>query len=76
MGWDELGARPTRATQDYNNTTGNRSLFLFPAGDGSTRKVANVITLSERAANGETTATYAVRSDVTIEPLYDSPSAR
>jgi len=70
MLWDEGGPRPTRATQDYKNATGNRSIFAYPAGDGTRRKVANVVTLAERLANGES-ATYAVRADVTIEPLYD-----
>jgi hypothetical protein len=69
MLWDEVGPRPTRATQDYNNSTGNRSIFLFPAGDGRTRSVASVVTLSERNVDGA--AIYAVRSTVTIEPLYD-----
>jgi len=67
--WDEGGPRPTRATQDYNNTTGNRSIFLFPAGDGRARAVGSVVTLAERRTDGA--VTYAVRSRVTIEPLYD-----
>jgi hypothetical protein len=68
--WDEVGPRPTRATQDYNNATGNRSLFLFPPGDGRPRLVGVVITLAERLPDG-TSATYAVRTNVTIKPLYD-----
>jgi hypothetical protein len=67
--WDEGGPRPTRATQDYNNTTGNRSIFLFPAGDGRARAVKSVVTMAERRADGADV--YAVRSNVTIEPLYD-----
>jgi hypothetical protein len=69
--WDEAGTRPTRATQDYNNATGNRSLFFFPAEDGRTRPVANVVSLAERQADGEISGTYAVRSNVSIKPLYD-----
>jgi hypothetical protein len=68
MLWDEGSSRPTRATQDYNNATGNRSLFLFPAGDGRARPVANVLSLREPGVEGAYTA---VRSNVTIEPLYD-----
>jgi hypothetical protein len=68
--WDEVGPRPTRTTQDYNNATGNRALFLFPPGDGRPRRVAVVITLAERLPDG-TSATYAVRTNVTITPLYD-----
>jgi hypothetical protein len=70
MLWDEGGPRPTRATQDYNNATGNRFIFPYPAGDSSIRKVANIATLAEFAANGEATP-YAVRANVSIEPLYD-----
>jgi hypothetical protein len=66
---DEVGPRPTLATQDYNNATGNRSIFLFPPGDGRARAVASVVTMAERGANG--TAIHAVWSNVTIEPLYD-----
>jgi hypothetical protein len=69
--WDFGGPRPTRASQDYNNATGNRFIFPFPAGDGSRRNVANVITLGERDANGKITVAHGVRSDVTIMPLYD-----
>jgi hypothetical protein len=68
MLWDEGSARPTRATQNYNNATGNRSLFLFPTVDGRTRPVANVLSLREPGVEGAYTA---VRSNVTIEPLYD-----
>jgi hypothetical protein len=68
--WDEVGPRPTRATQDYNNAAGNRSLFLFPPGDGRPRRVAVVITLAERLPDA-TSAPYAVRTNVTITPLYD-----
>jgi hypothetical protein len=68
MLWDEGSSRPTRATQNYNNATGNRSLFLFPAGDGRPRPVANVLSLRELGVEGAYTA---VRSNVTIEPLYD-----
>jgi hypothetical protein len=71
MLWDEGGSRPTRATRDYINGTGNRFIFAFPAGDGSRRAVANVVTLAERAADGEVVATYAVRANVSIVPLYD-----
>ena len=68
MLWDEGSSRPTRATQNYNNTTGNRSIFLFPAGDGGARPVANILSLRELGVDGAYTA---VRSNVTIEPLYD-----
>jgi hypothetical protein len=71
MLWDERGPKPTRATQDYNNATGNRSLFFYPVGNGLRRPVNNVVTLAERTAAGEFVATYAVRSNVTIEPLYN-----
>jgi hypothetical protein len=71
MLWDERGPKPTRATQDYNNATGNRSLFFYPIGNGLRRPVNNVVTLAERTAAGEFVATYAVRSNVTIEPLYN-----
>lgn len=68
MLWDEGSSRPTRATQNYNNATGNRSLFVFAAGDGRARPVANVLSLREPGVEGAYTA---VRSNVTIEPLYD-----
>jgi len=71
MLWDERGPRPTRATQDYNNATGNRSIFFYPTGNGLRRPVNNVVTLAERTTAGEFVATYAVRSNVTIEPLYN-----
>jgi hypothetical protein len=54
--WDEAGLRPTRATQDYNNATGNRSLFFFPAAEGRARAVANVVTLAEWGRPARTTA--------------------
>jgi hypothetical protein len=69
--WDEAGLRPTRATQDYNNATGNRSLFFFSVEDGRARPAASVVTLAERRADGEISGTYAVRSNVSIKPLYD-----
>jgi len=71
MLWDERGPRPTRATQDYNDATGNRWIFFYPIGSGLRRPVNNVVTLAERTAAGEFVATYAVRSNVTIEPLYN-----
>jgi hypothetical protein len=67
-GADMRTVRNRRATQNYNNATGNRSLFLFPAGDGRARPVANVLSLREPGVDGAYTA---VRSNVTIEPLYD-----
>jgi hypothetical protein len=69
--WDVLGPRPTRVTQDYNNATGNRALFLFPAGNGTARQVQSDITLAEKAADGTPVAVYAVKSTVTFQPLYD-----
>jgi hypothetical protein len=68
MLWDEGSSRPTRATQNYNNATGNRSVFLFTAGEGRRRPVANILSLREIGVDGAYTA---VRSNVTIEPLYD-----
>jgi hypothetical protein len=65
--WDEGSARPTRATQNYNNATGNRSVFLFPAEAGP-RTVSNVVSLREIGVDG---AVNAVRSNVAIYPLYD-----
>jgi hypothetical protein len=69
--WDETGPRRTRVTQDYTNATGNRSIFLFSAEDGGSRPVQSVVSLAERAPDNEFIATYAVRSSVTLEPLYD-----
>jgi hypothetical protein len=70
--WDETGPRPTRVTQDYTNATGNRSIFLFPPGDGGRRPVRSAVSLLERAADDkQLAATYLVRSEVSIEPLYD-----
>jgi hypothetical protein len=66
--WDAGSSRPTRATQNYNNATGIRSLFLVPAGDGRARPVSSVVSLREIGVEGAYTA---VRSTVTIEPLYD-----
>jgi hypothetical protein len=71
MLWDERGPKPTRATQDYDDATGTRSIFFYPTGSGLRRPVNNVVTLAERTAAGEFVATYAVRSNVTIEPLYN-----
>jgi hypothetical protein len=68
MLWDEGSSRPTRATQNYNNATGNRSIFLFPAEEWRRRPVANILSLREIGVDGAYTA---VRSNVTIEPLYD-----
>jgi hypothetical protein len=68
MLWDEGSPRPTRATQNYNNATGNRAIFFFPVESGSLRRVANVLSLREPGVEGAATA---VRSNVTIEPLYD-----
>jgi hypothetical protein len=69
--WDSLGRSPTRATQNYNNATGNRFLFYFPADGGAARLVQSDITLAEKSTDGQLVGTYSVLPQVTIRPLYD-----
>jgi hypothetical protein len=65
-----FGAYGPRATQTYNNATGNRYVHNFPDRDGLKRPEELIISLMERGANGDNSA-YAVRPTVQIEPLYD-----
>jgi hypothetical protein len=63
------GAQAKRITQSYNNSNGNRIVYDFPANDGQRRREEVTTSLAE--ASSEANLTYAVRSTVDLEPLFD-----
>jgi hypothetical protein len=67
--FDERG-QSQRVTQAYSNADGNRILANLADNGGQRRRAEVVISLAEATGSG-TAATYAVRSTVDLEPLYD-----
>lgn len=68
--FDESAPSAQRITQAYNNVNGNRMVANVAEANGK-RQVKVVTTLGETAADGTRLGTYAVRSTVNLEPLYD-----
>ena len=68
--FDEGAPNAQRITQTYDNGNGNRMLANVAEGNGN-RQVKVITTLGETASTGTRVGTYAVRSTVNLEPLYD-----
>jgi hypothetical protein len=68
--FEEGAPNAQRITQTYDNGNGNRMVVNVAEGTGK-RQVKVVTTLGETAADGTRVGTYAVRSTVNLEPLYN-----
>jgi hypothetical protein len=64
------GDQGEHVTQPYNNSAGNRLVANLPEGDGGKRREQVTVSLTELTAGG-TVVQYAVKSTLTLEPLYN-----